>query len=155
MKTKILIVFILLLVLSNFILGEIFSAQIETPRFYVWMGEGKNHGDEYLETQFEKLKQAGVDGELQRRASLADHLCEQEGLEHPHAAILRSLSQRRAGSGLAGRGDTCAGEGQDAGSGGGAEAVGRKGEHWHFRQTPGYSSKPRWWVVDGSNPGRD
>jgi hypothetical protein len=42
--------------------SELAILKIKSPRFYVWMGEGKNHSDEYLETQFKKLKEADVDG---------------------------------------------------------------------------------------------
>lgn len=41
---------------------EIFSSMITSPHFYVWMGEGNNHTDEYLKAQFQKLEEAGVDG---------------------------------------------------------------------------------------------
>ena len=38
------------------------NKQYRSSNIFVWMGEGKNHSDEYLKIQFQKLKKAGVDG---------------------------------------------------------------------------------------------
>jgi uncharacterized lipoprotein YddW (UPF0748 family) len=45
-----------------FSLADLVVPKIKSPKFYVWMGEGKNHSNEYLETQFKRLKEAGADG---------------------------------------------------------------------------------------------
>ena len=52
----------ILFVFPNFCLSEFSTSTIESAKFYVWMGEGKNHSDDYLERQFKKLREAGVDG---------------------------------------------------------------------------------------------
>jgi hypothetical protein len=35
---------------------------LPAPRFFVWMGEGQNHSDDVLRTQFHRLSEAGIHG---------------------------------------------------------------------------------------------
>jgi hypothetical protein len=71
----------------------------DSPFFYIWMGEGKNHSDEYLEEQFEKLRGAGVDGIMYMcsadRYSEVISIAERVGLElHAWQVILNCRDEK-------------------------------------------------------------
>ena len=66
MKPRFLVLFIILLTFHHILVCEFLrgfpESMTESPKFHVWMGEGKNHTDEYLKAQFKRLEEAGVDG---------------------------------------------------------------------------------------------